>query len=103
MRKFALAALALFCSIGLVIAGEVVFVKYDGDKKELTVKDGDKEKTLKVTDKTTFKMVGKDGDMDVAAEKGTARLGKMKEKQKLEVTTDKDNATEIKFLGKKKN
>ncbi len=100
MRKFALAALALFCSIGLVIAGEVVFVKYNDDKKELTVKDGDAEKTIKITDKTTFKR----GDKDVPADKAIASFAKMKEgKTKFEVTVDGDNATEIKFkMGKKK-
>lgn len=99
MRKFALAALALFCSLGLVIAGEVTFVKYNEDKKELTVKDGDKEVTLKITDKTTFKR----GDKDVPADKALPAFAKMKEgKSKFEVTTDKDTATEIKFPGKKK-
>jgi hypothetical protein len=100
MRKFALAAFALLCSIGLVIAGEVVFVKYDEGKKELTVKDGDKEKTIKITDKTTFKR----GDKDVPADKALPAFTKMKEgKTKLEVTVDKDTATEIKLpMGKKK-
>lgn len=99
MRKFALGLAALVFSIGLVIAGEVSFVKYDADKKEITVKDGDKEKVLKITDKTTFKR----GDKDVPSDKGLEALGKMKEgKGKLEVTTDKDNATEIKLPGKKK-
>ncbi|QEL19026.1 hypothetical protein [Limnoglobus roseus] len=101
MRKFALALAALACSFGLLIAGEVAFVKYDADKKELTVKDGDKEKVLKVTDKTTFKR----GDKDVPNDKGIESLGKMKEgKGKLEVTVEKDTVTEIKMVGgKKKN
>lgn len=101
MRKFALAAVALVCSFGLVVAGEVLFVKYDETKKELTVKDGDKEKTVKITDKTTFKR----GDKDVPADKALPSFAKMKEgKTKLEITTDKDNATEIKLpAGKKKN
>jgi hypothetical protein len=99
MRKFALAAFALVLSIGLVIAGEVTFVKYDEGKKELTVKDGDKEKTIKITDKTTFKR----GDKDVPADKALPSFAKMKEgKSKFEVTVDKDTATEIKFAGKKK-
>ncbi len=99
MRKFALAAFALVCSFGLVIAGEVVFMKYDDAKKELTVKDGDKEKTIKITDKTTFKR----GDKDVPADKAIPSFSKMKEgKSKFEVTVDKDTATEIKFAGKKK-
>ena len=48
MRKFLLAALALFVSVGLTLAAQVTFLGYDKDKKELKVKDGDKEKTLKV-------------------------------------------------------
>ncbi len=100
MRKFALALAAFACSFGLLVAGEVMFVKYDADKKELTVKDGDKEKTLKVTDKTVFKK----GDKDVPSDKGMEALGKMKEgKSKLEVTVEKDTVTEIKMVaGKKK-
>lgn len=98
MRKFALAVVALAFSFGMLVAGEVLFVKYDGDKKELTVKDGDKEKVLKVTDKTTFKR----GDKDVPSDKGLETLGKLKDKAKLEVTAEKDSATEIKFVGKKK-
>lgn len=105
MRKFMLAALALFVSVGLTLAGQVTFLGYDKDKKELKVKDGDKEKTLKVTSDTKFKR----GDMDVPSDKGMAALEKMdsneksKGKAKLEVTTDGDKVTEIKMTaGKKK-
>jgi hypothetical protein len=98
MRKFALALAALACSFGLLVAGEVMFVKYDADKKELTVKDGDKEKVLHVTDKTTFKR----GDKDVPSEKGMEMLPKMKKDSKLEVTVEKDTVTEIKIKGGKK-
>jgi hypothetical protein len=106
MRKFMLAALALFVSVGLTLAGQVTFLGYDKDKKELKVKDGDKEKTLKVSSDTKLKR----GDMDVDSEKGMAALEKMegnektKGKAKLEVTTDGDKVTEIKMTaGKKKN
>ncbi len=99
MRKFALAVCAMFASIGLVLAGEVVFVKYDKEKKEITVKDGDKEKTYKITDKTTFKR----GDKDVPADKALPSLEKLKEgKSKMDLTSEKDEVTEIKFAGKKK-
>jgi hypothetical protein len=37
---------------GLVVAAEVTLVKYDPEKKEVTVKEGDVEKTYKLTDKT---------------------------------------------------
>jgi hypothetical protein len=105
MRKFLLAALALFVSVGLTLAGQVTFLGYDKDKKELKVKDGDKEKTLKVTGDTKFKR----GDMDLANDKGIMALEKMadsdkaKGKAKIEVTTDGDKVTEIKMTaGKKK-
>jgi hypothetical protein len=105
MRKFLLAMLALTATVGLALADSVVFLGYDKDKKELKVKDGDKEKTLKVTDSTKFKR----GDMDVPSDKGMMALEKMdgnekqKGKAKLDVTTDGDKVTEIKMTaGKKK-
>ncbi len=99
MRKLMLSVCALFCSIGLVLAGEVTFVKFDKEKKEVTVKDGDKESTYKITDKTTFKA----GDKDVPSEKALPRFEKMKEgKTKFDLTAEKDTVTEIKFPAKKK-
>jgi biopolymer transport protein ExbD len=97
MRKFVLSVLALFVCVGLTIAAQVHFVKYDEDKKELTVKEDDKEKTYKITDKTTFKA----GDKDVAAEKAAGRLKKMKADAKFDITVDGDKVTEVKFPGKK--
>jgi len=99
MRKFVLSVLALFVCVGLTLAAQVTFVKYDADKKELTVKEDDKEKTYTVTDKTTFKA----GDKDVPADKAGDRLKKMKADTKFEITADGDKLTEVKFpMGKKK-
>ena len=51
MRKLLLSLAALFFMAGLVVAAEVTLVKYDKDKKEVTVKDDkDKEHTYKITD-----------------------------------------------------
>ena len=103
MRKYVLAAVACIFTVGLALAGEVTFLSYDKEKKELKVKDGDDTKTFKVTDKTTFKRAGKDGDKDVDHAKGVEALEKMndnekaKGKAKLEITTDKDTVTEIKM------
>jgi len=103
MRKFALAATAFFFCVGMTIAAEVVFLGYDKDKKELKVKDGDNDKTYKVTDKTTFKR----GDKDVDNAKGLEALDKMdgndkvKGKAKLDITVEKDEVKEIKMKGKK--
>ena len=106
MRKMLLALVMMFFMAGLVVAVEVTALSYDKDKKELKVKDGDDTKTFKVTDKTTFKR----GEKDVSNEDGIKGLEKMnddekaKGKRKLEITTDKDNVTEIKMKGgKKKN
>ena len=106
MRKYVLAAVACVFTVGLALAGEVTFLGYDKEKKELKVKDGDDTKTYKVTDKTTFKR----GDKDMPSEKGIEALEKMndnektKGKAKFEITTDKDNVTEVKLkAGKKKN
>ena len=44
------------------LAAEVTLLKYDTEKKELTVKDGDAEKTYKLTDKTKVAFVDKDGN-----------------------------------------
>ena len=51
MRKMMLALVAMFAMAGLVVAAEVMVVKFDKDKKEITVKEGDAEKTYKITDK----------------------------------------------------
>ena len=110
MRKLALAIATMLFMAGLVVAAEVTLVKYDKDKKELTVKDkDDKEKTLKITDKTKFSMAGKDGDKDVEwgmVEKMLTNEKYMGSgKAKWDVTTDGDTITSAKFKfgGKKKD
>src|SRR4051812_29084774 len=65
MRKLALAIATMLFMAGLVVAAEVTIIKYDKDKKEVTVKDGEKEKTYKITDKTKFSVTTKDGDKDL--------------------------------------
>jgi hypothetical protein len=96
MRKLIVSALSLILTAGLVLAASVTLVSFDG--KELKVKDGDKETTYKVTDKTVFKA----GDKDVPADMATKMLGGEKAKgKKLEITTDGDKVTEVKMAGKK--
>ena len=97
---------ALFACVSLAIAGEVVFMNYDKEKKELTVKEDGSEKTYKVSDKTTFKR----GDKDLASDKGVGSLEKMaanekaKGKAKIEITADGSELKEVKFKeGKKKD
>lgn len=100
MRKFVFAALALVASLGLTLAGEVAFVKYDPDKKALTVKEEDKEVTYTITDETKVKRGDKDGKLENVLK----YFGeKAKEGDKFEITVDKEkkNVTEIKLKGKK--
>jgi hypothetical protein len=100
MRKLIVAVLCLFVSAGLLLAAPVLFVSYDKEKKTLKVKDGDEEKTYKLDDKTKYKQ----GDKDVDADKVGDIFSKLTEgKSKLEVTAEKDVATEVKFRAKKKN
>ena len=100
MRKLIVAVLSLLVTTGLLLAAPVIFQSYDKEKKELKVKDGDKEITYKLNDKTTYK----DGDKDLDADKVADRLSKLKEgKSKLEITAKEDVATEVKFIAKKKN
>lgn len=101
MRKILFAAVAALLSVGLSLAGEVKFVAYDKEKKELKVKDGDAEKTYTLTDKVAIK----NGDKDVkekGKDKALERFEKMKAGTKFELTADKENVTEIKFAAAKK-
>lgn len=100
MRKFVLAGLALVFTVGLALAGEVAFVKYDAEKKELTVKEGDKAATYKITDDTKAKR----GDKDAKLENVLKYFGeKAKDGDKFEISVDKEKKTvaEIKLKGKK--
>jgi len=99
MRKMIVAALSLLLSAGLLLAAPVLFESFDKEKNELKVKDGDKEITYKLNDKTTYKA----GEKDVPAEKATEMLGKLKAgKSKLEIKSEKEVATEVTFLKKAK-
>lgn len=62
MRKLFFSLFTMLCMTTLVLAVEVTVVKYDKEKKELTVKDDkDKETTYKLTDKTKITVTDKDG------------------------------------------
>jgi len=104
MRKLMLSIAALCFMAGLVVAADVTLVKFDKDKKELTVKDGDKEKTYKVTDKTKFSTTDKDGNAKESTyDQAEKRLSSDKAagKLKLDITTDGDKVTEVKYKGGK--
>jgi hypothetical protein len=104
MRKLLLAVVCLCFITGLALAAEVTVVKYDKDAKKLTVKEGDAEKTYKITDKTKVSVTGKDG---TAKEGKFENLEKMLTSdkaagRKLDITTSGDEITEVKMKGGKK-
>jgi hypothetical protein len=108
MRKLLSALSVFFLMAGLAIAAEVTVVKYDGDKKEVTVKDGEKESTYKISDKVKVTVVDKDGNSSEGKfEDLENRLKKVKSDSKfplkIEITTDKDEITEAKVKKGKKN
>ena len=103
MRKLLLAIAALFFMAGLVVAAEVTLVKFDKDKKEITVKDGDKEKTYKLTDKTKYTTTDKDGNAKESTYEATEKRlsGEKAVGRKMDITTDGDKVTELKMRGGK--
>ncbi len=107
MRKLLLALVCLAFMTGVVVAADVVLVKFDGDKKELTVKEGDKESTYKITDKTKVSFVDKDGNAkEGTLEAATKILSNPKAagKLKFELTAADGAVSELKLKGgKKKN
>jgi hypothetical protein len=110
MRKLLLSIATLLFMAGLVVAAEVTLVKYDKDKKEVTVKDDkDKEHTYKLSDKTKFTITTKDGDKDGTLEGAEKILTNEKimgsGKVKWDITTDGDKITAVKMkgFGKKKD
>jgi hypothetical protein len=104
MRKLFLALMCVFGMTGLVLSAEVTLLKHDADKKEVTVKDGEKEVVYKYTDKTKVSFIDKDGNAkDGTLEAAIKTLSNEKAigKLKFEVTTDKDTITEMKLNGRK--
>ena len=105
MRKLLMAALCIVFMAGIVVAAEVTLVKFDKEKKELTVKEGEKEVTYKLTDKTKYSTTTKDGAKEGKYEDFEKRLSSDKAvgKMKIDITTDKDTITEFKVKGGKKD
>ena len=106
MRKLLLAVACLFVMAGLVVAAEVTLVKFDKDKKEVTVKEGDAEKTYKISDKTKFSSTDKDGNSkEMTYEDAVKGLSNEKAagKMKFDITVKDGEITEAKMKGRKKN
>lgn len=103
MRKMLLALVALFAMAGLVVAVEVTVVKFDKEKKEVTVKEGDAEKTYKYTDKIKVTTTDKDGkSTEAKLEDFEKRAGGKGGKGgvKLDIKTEKDTITEATWKSK---
>ena len=103
MRKLLLSFACMACMAGLVFAAEYTIVSYDKDKKVVTLKDGDKEVTGKLTDKTKVTRVDKDGvKTEGKLESVEKRLSSDKAKGgKLEAKIEDGVITEITIKGKK--
>lgn len=105
MRKFLTALLCIVGLSGLALATEVTLVKYDKDKKEVTVKEESGEKTYKLTEKTRFTFADQDGKEtagDFAAAEKTLKNEKAAGRAKLDITTEKDAITAMKIKSRKK-
>ena len=103
MRKLLLSFGCMLLMTGLVLPAEVTLVKYDGDKKEVTVKEGDVEKTYKLTNDTKYYVL-KDGKPENSTVDTAVKIlssEKAKGKLKFEITSDKDHITELKLKPRK--
>lgn len=104
MRKLLLSLGCLLGMAGFVLAAEVTLVKYDAAKKEVTVKDGNKEATYKLTTATKVTFIDKDGNAKAGTFETVEKVltsEKAPGKAKFDITTDKDTVTEIKFKTRK--
>lgn len=99
MRKLLLAVGCALLAAGVVVADPVTLVKYNADKKEVTVKDKDgKEATYKLTEKTKYLVVDKEGNKkDGDPERVTKMLASEKAagKAKFDVTVKDGSVVEI--------
>ena len=106
MRKLLLSVISVLVMAGLVVAAEVTLVKFDKETKEVTVKDGDAEKVYKITDKTKFSAVDKDGNSkELTYDDAVKGLGNPKAagRLKFDVTVKDGSITEAKLKARKKN
>ena len=103
MRKLLLSLVCTAFMAGLVFAAEYTIVSYDKDKKVVTLKDGDKEVTGKLTDKTKVVNIDKDGNKTEGKLEGIEKmLGSDKAKgRKLEAKIEDGVITEVTTKRKK--
>jgi hypothetical protein len=103
MRKLSMALACTLFITGLVVAAEVTLVKYDPEKKAVTVKEGDVEKTYTLTEKTKVYVIrdGKAEDATVDTAIKVLSNDRAKGKLKFELTADKDEIAEMKLRPRK--
>lgn len=105
MRKVVLVLCSLFLATRLVSGGEVTLVKFDKDKKEVTVREGTEQKVYKITASTKFTSVDKSGAPRALTYDDVLKgLGnpKAEGKLKFDLTTKDGAVVEAKMPGKKK-
>ncbi|MDY3552795.1 hypothetical protein R5W24_001884 [Gemmata sp. JC717] len=106
MQKLLLAFAFLALVAGLGVAGEVTLVKFDKDKKEVTVKEGDATKTYQISEKTKFTTNDEDGKpKEIKYEVVLKGLTSVKAagRMKFEIVGTKDGAiTEAKMPGRRR-
>ncbi len=95
MKRHVLVMSTFFLSCACVQAIEVVFLRLDPAKQELTVKQADGNKTYKIAKNVKVLVIDSNGDIL----KGELKLlGKAREgKTKIEISTDKESVTEIRL------
>lgn len=106
MRKLLMSLATVLFMAGLVIAAEVSIVKYDKDKKEVTVEEGGKEVVYKVSEKVKVTIVDKDGNKtEGKAENFFKRLENIEKSKnkKMDITVKDKEITEVQYRGGKKN
>ena len=103
MRKLLAALICSLSIAGIVVAAEVTLVKYDPEKKAVTVKEGDAERTYHLTDRTKVYVVrdGKAEDATVDTAIKVLSNDRAKGKLKFELTPDKDTIAEMKLRPRK--
>jgi hypothetical protein len=103
MRKAFTSLVCCLLMTGVVVAAEVTLLNYEPDKKELTVKEGDVEKTYKLTEKTKVYVVrdGKSEDSTLDAAVKVLGNPKAKGKLKFELKGDRETVAEIRLKPRK--
>jgi hypothetical protein len=105
MRKLLLSLLSLLLMTGFLVAAEVTLVKFDKEKKEVTVKEGEDQKTYKITDRTKFSAVDPTGNAkELSYDDAVKGLGNPKAEGRLKfhITAKDGEIVEAKMKARKK-